>query len=105
MAFKPNYRQQRGERDRAKEQKKRERLRRREEDAEKRKAERDGLLSPNPDPAAAPSRPAVLEQVAALPGAERHRPRLHRNGELGLRKRRADMGGHVVRALGLVDVA
>lgn len=41
----PNYGQQRGDRDRAKEQKKRERLARRDEDARKRKAERDGLLS------------------------------------------------------------
>jgi hypothetical protein len=44
MAFRPNYQQQRGDRNRAKEQKKQERLRRRTEDAEKRKAERDGLL-------------------------------------------------------------
>ena len=46
MAFKPNYQQQRGDRNRAKEQKKKERLERREEDARKRKAERDGLLGP-----------------------------------------------------------
>jgi hypothetical protein len=46
MAFKPNYQQQRGDRNRAKEQKKQERLRRRTEDAEKRKAEREGLISP-----------------------------------------------------------
>jgi len=45
MAFRVNYDQQRGDRSRAKEQKKRERLARREEDAEKRKAERDGMLS------------------------------------------------------------
>jgi hypothetical protein len=43
MAFRVNYNQQRGDRNRAKEQKKRERLARREEDALKRKAERDGL--------------------------------------------------------------
>jgi len=40
MAFKPNYQQQRGDRARAKEQKKQEKLRRKEEDAAKRKAER-----------------------------------------------------------------
>jgi len=45
MAFRVNYNQQRADRSRAKEQKKRERLARREEDAQKRKAERDGLLS------------------------------------------------------------
>jgi hypothetical protein len=38
MAFRPNYSQQRGDRDRAKEQKKKERLERREEDARKRKS-------------------------------------------------------------------
>jgi hypothetical protein len=48
MAFRPNYRQQRGDRDRAKEQKKQERLQRRTEDAERRKAERDGLLRRQP---------------------------------------------------------
>jgi hypothetical protein len=45
MAFRVNYNQQRSDRARAKEQKKRERLARRDEDAQKRKAERDGLLS------------------------------------------------------------
>jgi hypothetical protein len=45
MAFRVNYNQQRGDRNRAKEEKKRERLARRHEDAEKRKAEREGLLS------------------------------------------------------------
>jgi hypothetical protein len=49
MAFRPNYQQQRGDRNRVKEQKKQERLRRRTEDAEKRKAERDGLLRRDPD--------------------------------------------------------
>ncbi len=44
MAFRPNYNQQRGDRDRAKEQKKKERRERREEDARKRKAEQpDGV--------------------------------------------------------------
>lgn len=41
MAFKPNYHQQRGDRDRAKAQKKQERLQRRDEAAAKRRAERD----------------------------------------------------------------
>ncbi len=57
MAFKPNYQQARGDRNRAKEQKKQEKLRRREEDAAKRKAERgevdqpaaDGLPEPTQD--------------------------------------------------------
>ncbi len=39
MPFKPNYRQARGERDRAKQQKKQEKLRKREEDAARRKGE------------------------------------------------------------------
>ncbi len=54
MAFRPNYNQQRGDRDRAKEQKKKERLARREEDARKRKAgEPDGAPgdSETPPPA------------------------------------------------------
>jgi hypothetical protein len=46
MAFKVNYNQQRGDRERAKQQKKRERLARREEDSQKRKAERFGLSEP-----------------------------------------------------------
>jgi len=54
MAFRPNYQQQRGDRNRAKEQKKKERLERREEDAQRRKAERDGLLAPSPDSAEQP---------------------------------------------------
>ena len=40
MAFKPNYNQQRRDRDRAKEQKKQEKQARRKEAADKRKAER-----------------------------------------------------------------
>ena len=46
MAFKPNYQQARGDRNRAKEQKKQEKLRRREEDAAKRKAERGEVDQP-----------------------------------------------------------
>lgn len=53
MAFRPNYNQQRADRDRAKAQKKKDRLARREEDSQKRKAEQDGLLrGPSPDGAA-----------------------------------------------------
>jgi len=59
----PNYNQARGDRNRAKEQKKQERLRRREEDALRRKANRppepgestglsDDVTSPRPSPAA-----------------------------------------------------
>ncbi len=40
MAFKPNYNQQRRDRERAKEQKKQEKLQRRKEAADQRKAER-----------------------------------------------------------------
>ena len=53
MAFKPNYQQQRGDRNRAKEEKKKERLQRREEDAQRRKAER-GDLPDAPAPAGEP---------------------------------------------------
>ena len=42
MAFKPNYRQQRNERTRAKEAKKKEKLQRRDEAVAKRKEARDG---------------------------------------------------------------
>jgi hypothetical protein len=45
MAFKPNYRQMRSERNRAKEQRKQEKLLKREENAAKRKAERDEPIS------------------------------------------------------------
>jgi len=41
MAFRPNYNQQRGDRDRAKAQKKQEKLQQREEAAAKRRAERE----------------------------------------------------------------
>jgi hypothetical protein len=48
MAFRrPNYNQQRGDRERTKERKKQERLDRREADAQKRKAERETLLGPD----------------------------------------------------------
>jgi hypothetical protein len=52
MAFKPNYRQQRNERTRAKEQKKQEKLQRREVEVAKRRAARDG--EPLAEPEAAP---------------------------------------------------
>ncbi len=58
MGFRPpNYGQQRGDRDRAKERKKAERLARREADALERKAEREGLLHPAGD-APAPEGPS-----------------------------------------------
>jgi phage protein D len=47
MAFKPNYNQQRAERDRNKQAKKDAKLREREEAAQKRRVEPDG--SPSPD--------------------------------------------------------
>ncbi len=59
MGFRPpNYRQQRGDRDRAKQQKKQERLQRREDEAQKRREERDALLGPHAD-AEAPPPPAT----------------------------------------------
>lgn len=53
MPFKPNYQQARGDRNRAKEQKKQEKLRRREEESQKRKATRDGEVQ-DTDQAPAP---------------------------------------------------
>ena len=52
MPFRPNYRQARGERDRAKQLKKQEKLRKREEDAAARKAEHEpgGVETAAPDP-------------------------------------------------------
>jgi hypothetical protein len=47
----PNYNQARGDRNRAKEQKKQERLRRREEDAQKRKSNREPEAGDAPQPA------------------------------------------------------
>jgi hypothetical protein len=63
MAFRPpNYRQQRGDRERAKDQKKRERLERREADAQRRREERDALLGPDANSAApAPENPTENE--------------------------------------------
>ena len=59
MPFKPNYRQARGERDRAKQHKKEERLRKREEDTARRKAEHepDGEVAETPA-----SDPALLDE-------------------------------------------
>ena len=54
MAFKPNYRQQRNERQRTKDQKKQEKLQRREEEAAKRRAARDGDQPAEPGVEAAP---------------------------------------------------
>jgi hypothetical protein len=50
MAMKPNYRQERATRDRAKEAKKQEKLRRREEDSAKRKALREEQAKSTPEP-------------------------------------------------------
>ena len=61
MAFRVNYNQQRSDRNRAKEEKKRERLARREEDAQKRKAEREGTLGTGA--ADAPSSPEAPKEA------------------------------------------
>ncbi len=53
MPFKPNYRQARGERDKAKQQKKNEKLRRRELETARRKEQQDGDGSPPAMPEAA----------------------------------------------------
>ena len=50
MPFKPNYNQQRNDRNRAKEARKQEKLRRREEESERRRAAESG--EPGPDGAA-----------------------------------------------------
>lgn len=55
MAFRPNYQQQRGDRDRAKEQKKQDKLRKREEDAARRRAERGEGEPPRDDNPSVPS--------------------------------------------------
>ncbi len=47
---------------------------------------------------------AMLEQVQPLPGAERHAAADHRDRELDLRQRGAEMGGHVVGALVVMGV-
>jgi hypothetical protein len=49
MAQKPNYRQERATRNRAKELKKQDKLRRREEDSAKRKALREGEAAVEPE--------------------------------------------------------
>lgn len=54
MAFRPNYSQQRSDRERVKQQKRKERLQRRTEGSEKRKAEREGLLHADGETVAAP---------------------------------------------------
>jgi hypothetical protein len=55
MAFRPNYQQQRGDRSRAKEQKKQEKLRKREDDAARRRAERGMADAPAADSPRGPS--------------------------------------------------
>ena len=54
MAFRPNYSQQRSDRERVKQQKRKERLQRRTEGSEKRKAEREDLLRADGETVAAP---------------------------------------------------
>ena len=49
MAFKPNYNQERRERDRLKDQRKAEKQQRRDEAAAKRRAEREGIPAPDDD--------------------------------------------------------
>ena len=49
MAFKPNYGQQRAERERAKEKKKQEKLQRRAEETAKRKTLKEGPQDPDSD--------------------------------------------------------
>jgi hypothetical protein len=61
MGFRPpNYHQQRGDRERAKDRKKQERLERREENSLRRKAEREKLLERSPD-ATAPAPPSEID--------------------------------------------
>ena len=48
-------------------------------------------------------RVAVLEEIDALPGAERQPAGGHRNGERGRRQRRLDVRRHVVGAFAAVD--
>ena len=58
MPFKPNYNQQRSDRDRAKRQKQQEKLKKREDDAARRKAERG-----EPEPAPNGHDPDALKPV------------------------------------------
>jgi hypothetical protein len=61
MRFRPpNYNQQRGDRERAKDRKRQERLERREEDSLRRKAEREKLLERSPD-ATPPVTPSEID--------------------------------------------
>jgi hypothetical protein len=50
MAFKPNYRQERAQRERTKETRKQEKLKRLEEETAKRKAAREGIPGDEPEP-------------------------------------------------------
>ena len=62
MAFKPNYNQQRSERNRVKEAKKQEKLQRREEEVAKRKAARDDGADAAPCPTTPTPRPRTTER-------------------------------------------
>ena len=44
------------------------------------------------------ARPAVFEQIDALPGAQHHGALRYRHAEADLRQRRLDMRRHVIRA-------
>ncbi len=61
MAFKPNYRQQRGERARNKDKKKQEKLQRREEQSAKRKAPDEGQSSLAVSPNGADDPPGIVD--------------------------------------------
>ena len=70
MAFKPNYRQQRSERQRAKDMKKQEKLAKREEDAARRRAERGEDAEAAPPVGAGGNDPADDTAENATPGTE-----------------------------------
>lgn len=57
MAFRPNFRQQRSERDRAARSRQDEKLQKMHERSAKRKAEREGTAAPSEDAAATGSKP------------------------------------------------
>ena len=61
-----------------------------------------GLRSLSQKPSMRPA--AVLDEIDALPCPQHQRASNHRDGELRLRERGADMGRHVVRAFDRVAV-
>jgi len=75
MAFKPNYRQQRTDRNRSKEQKKLEKLQKREEDAAKRKAARgDTDADPDPNDEALPDNEVASDTNSETPDGPQENP-------------------------------